>query len=82
MGYFEKSYDHAEFLLLQHQLIKIPTLLIAGKLDGAIHYDSIGIDEDPALMKKLVMLEGASHFLHHEMPTKFNEILGEWIEST
>jgi pimeloyl-ACP methyl ester carboxylesterase len=42
----------------------------------------MGIDENSIVMKKFVMLENASHFLHHEHPDKFNYTLLDWLKST
>ena len=61
------------------EMIPIPTLLIIGKLDGPLHYESMAIDKNFE-GKKMITFDKSGHFVHHEEPERFNECVLDWIK--
>jgi pimeloyl-ACP methyl ester carboxylesterase len=59
------SQDHQQSLtLMADQFTQIPTLFIT----GALSQEAKGIEENAAVKKKMVVVENAGHFIHHEQP--------------
>ena len=66
---------------LPNQRIRVPTLVIWGKQDGALGYEMAQPSVDLCDDGRLVMIEQASHWVQHDVPEQVNKLLLDFIGS-